>query len=198
MGHLYIFMGKSASGKDTLYRRVMERHPEMRPVITYTTRPIRAGETEGQEYHFVTAGQMESMQSSGKVVECRCYQTVKGPWYYFTADDGQIDLEKGDSCMITTLAGYRQIRRFYGEERVVPLYIEADDIVRLERSLQREKQQSEPCAAEVCRRFLADEEDFSEENLARSCIRNRIENRSLERAAERIESIIEQVRGERS
>lgn len=189
MGHLYIFMGKSASGKDTLYREVMKRHPQLRPVITYTTRPIRAGETDGKEYYFVSEERLQEMQSSGKVVECRCYQTVKGPWYYFTADDGQIDFDKGDSCMITTLAGYEQIRDFYGAERVIPLYIEVDDMVRMERSLSREKEQEQPCVAEVCRRFLADEEDFAEENLIRLGIGKRIENDSLERAITQIEEI---------
>ena len=190
MGHLYIFMGKSASGKDTLYREVMERHPQLRPVITYTTRPIRVGETDGKEYHFVSEEQMQEMQSSGKVVECRCYQTVKGPWYYFTADDGQIDFDKGDSCMITTLAGYEQIREYFGTERVIPLYIEVDDMLRMERSLSREKEQAQPCVAEVCRRFLADERDFSEENLARLDISERIENSSLDRAIAHIEKIL--------
>lgn len=190
MGHLYIFMGKSASGKDTLYREVMERHPQLRPVITYTTRPIRVGETDGKEYHFVSEEQMQEMQSSGKVVECRCYQTVKGPWYYFTADDGQIDFDKGDFCMITTLAGYEQIRDYFGTEQVIPLYIEVDDMLRMERSLSREKEQAQPCVAEVCRRFLADEKDFAEENLARLDIRERIENSSLERAITHIEKIL--------
>lgn len=190
MGYLYIFMGKSASGKDTLYRKLMERHPELSPVITYTTRPIRAGETEGKEYHFVSEKQLQQMRVMGKVVECRCYQTVKGLWYYFTADDGQIDFEKGDSCMITTLEGYEQIRNFYGKERVVPLYIEVDDIVRMERSLQREKEQKQPCVAEVCRRFLADEEDFAEEKLKRLGIREKIENFSLNQALYQIEETL--------
>ena len=190
MGRLYILMGKSASGKDTLYRKVMESHPELAPVITYTTRPIRAGETEGKEYHFVSEERLKEMQAAGKVVECRCYQTMKGPWYYFTADDGQIDFAKGDSCMITTLEGYEQIRNFYGKELVVPLYIEVEDMVRMERSLLRERQQAKPCVAEVCRRFLADEEDFSEENLKRLGIDERIENLSLEQALCQIEGLL--------
>lgn len=190
MGHLYIFMGKSASGKDTLYRKIMESHPELSPVITYTTRPIRTGETEGKEYHFVSEEKLHQMQKEGKVVECRCYQTVKGRWYYFTADDGQIDFDKGNSCMITTLEGYEQIRNFYGKKRVIPLYIEVEDMVRMERSLLREKQQAQPCVAEVCRRFLADEKDFADENLARLGIDKRIDNISLEQALSQIEETL--------
>lgn len=190
MGKLFVFMGKSASGKDTLYRLVMEKYRNLHPVIPYTTRPIRAGESEGAEYHFVTEEEMEKMQRRNQIVECRCYQTVKGPWYYFTAEDGQIDFEKGDFALISTLEGYEQIRNFYGGERVVPLYIEVEDMLRMERSLAREKQQEKPCVAEVCRRFLADEEDFSEENLQRLGITNRISNISLEHALDQISTII--------
>ena len=190
MGKLFVFMGKSASGKDTLYRLVMEKYRNLHPVIPYTTRPIRAGETEGAEYHFVTEEEMAKMQRRNQIVECRCYQTVKGPWYYFTAEDGQIDFEKGDFALISTLEGYEQIRNFYGGERVVPLYIEVEDMLRMERSLAREKQQEKPCVAEVCRRFLADEEDFSEENLHRLVFTIRISNISLEHALEQISTIM--------
>ena len=190
MGTLFVFLGKSASGKDTLYRLVMEKYRNLHPVIPYTTRPIRAGETEGAEYHFVTEEEMAKMQRRNQIVEYRCYQTVKGPWYYFTAEDGQIDFEKGDFALISTLEGYEQIRNFYGEERVVPLYIEVEDMLRIERSLAREKQQEKPCVAEVCRRFLADEEDFSEENLQRLGITNRISNISLDHALDQISTFI--------
>lgn len=191
MGFLFVFMGKSATGKDTLYRHIMERHKELKPVITYTTRPIRSGETEGKEYHFVTVEQLEEWKRQQRVVECRCYQTVKGPWYYFTLDDGQIDFSQGNSCMISTLEGYEQIRRFYGKERVIPLYIQVPDILRIERSLAREKEQETPCVAEVCRRFLADEEDFCEDNLERLGISQRIENISLEDAILQIEKTVD-------
>ena len=133
---------------------------------------------------------MAKMQRRNQIVEYRCYQTVKGPWYYFTAEDGQIDFEKGDFALISTLEGYEQIRNFYGEERVVPLYIEVEDMLRIERSLAREKQQEKPCVAEVCRRFLADEADFSEENLQRLGIAVRISNISLEHALDQISTII--------
>jgi guanylate kinase len=180
-------MGKSASGKDTLYRLVMENHPELKSVVPYTTRPIRAGEENGREYYFVSENELKCLEKEKKVVECRCYQTVKGDWYYFTADDGQIDLEKGNFCLISTLEGYIGIRSYFGEKNVVPLYIEVDDFVRMERSLKRERQQANPCVAEVCRRFLADEEDFAEEKLRAAGICERIQNDTLEEALRELE-----------
>ena len=53
MGRLFVFMGKSASGKDTLYGELLARYPEIHAVIPYTTRPIREGETDGGAYYFV-------------------------------------------------------------------------------------------------------------------------------------------------
>lgn len=191
MGKLFVIMGKSASGKDTLYRLIMERHPELRPVVPYTTRPIRAGEKEGREYHFVTDETLHRMERENRVVECRCYETVKGPWNYFTADDGQINLEEANSCLISTLEGYIGIRNFYGAGQVVPLYIAVDDFVRIDRSLKREMEQKNPCVAEVCRRFLADEADFSEEKLQQAGITEEILNVSLQEALEEIEKRID-------
>lgn len=50
---------------------------------------------------------------------------------------------------------------------MVPLYLEVSDETRLLRSIDRERQQASPKYAEICRRFLADEEDFKPENLLR-------------------------------
>ena len=190
MGRLFVFMGKSASGKDTLYERVMERNPALRKVVPYTTRPIRAGEAEGREYHFVTEDQMRALADAGKIVERRCYETVKGNWYYFTAEDGQIDFSQGNYGMISTLEGYEKLRDYYGGDQVAPIYIEVNDFLRMERALFREKQQANPCVAELCRRFLADEKDFSEEKLVQLGINNRVDNTSLDDATAQIETII--------
>lgn len=187
MGYLYVFMGKSASGKDTVYREIMKRNSWLHPVVPYTTRPIRQGEREGREYHFVTPEQLQRSQKEGKVVECRCYETVNGPWYYYTAEDGQIDFSCGDYAMISTLEGFEKIRAFYGVDKVKPIYIEVEDLTRIQRALKREKQQLKPCVAEVCRRFLADEEDFSEKRLQQLQISYRFENDTLDKVISQIE-----------
>ena len=130
------------------------------------------------------------MQKEGRVIEMRTYQTVHGPWSYFTADDGQIDLEQGDSLLIGTLEVYEKLVDYFGEEHVVPLYIHVDDGQRLLRAVQREMQQAEPKYAELCRRFLADEEDFSEEKLNAAGISRIFENRDRNKVTEEIEAYI--------
>lgn len=174
-------MGKSASGKDTIYKRLLEEESIcLKKIVPYTTRPIRQEETNGVEYFFVTEAQLNALEIQRKIIECRVYNTIHGKWYYFTADDGQIDLDREDYLMITTLEGYEKIRNYFGKERVVPIYIEVEDGLRLERALKREKQQSMPKYKEMCRRFLADSEDFSEDNLKAQHIEKRYANIDFE------------------
>jgi len=170
-------MGKSASGKDTIYAELLSRTElNLRPIILYTTRPIRAKETNGVEYHFVTADVLRQMQAEGKVIELRTYDTVQGPWHYFTADSDAVDMEHFNYLALGTLVSYEKIRDYYGADRVVPLYIEVEDGRRLERAMKREKKQAVPDYSEMCRRFLADQEDFSEENITHAGIERRFLN----------------------
>ena len=72
-----------------------------------------------------------------------------------------------NSLIIGTLESYEQIRNYFGKENIYPIYVEVDNGLRLQRALDREKSQETPQYTEMCRRYLADEEDFSEENLRR-------------------------------
>ena len=190
MGKIYYVMGKSSSGKDTIYKKMLERHPWFRTIVPYTTRPIREGERNGVEYFFVDEERLREMQESEQVIEVRSYNTRCGIWTYFTADDGQIDLDAHDYLVIGTLVSYRALREYFGEEKLIPVYIEVDDGLRLARAVERERRQAEPKYTELCRRFLADEEDFSEENLSRAGITRRFANRDLDACLEEIEEYI--------
>lgn len=163
MSRVFCLVGKSCSGKDTLYARILERHPELVPVILHTTRPRRPGEVDGQTYHFVTEDQLRRYEAEGRVLEKRVYQTTRGPWTYFTL---RFALD-ADRLLITTLEGVRALMGCYGPEHIRMVYLHVDDRTRLLRYIDRESQQETPDYAEVCRRFLADQEDFSQERLAR-------------------------------
>ena len=191
MGKIFYLMGKSASGKDSIYKKLHSLYPQLQTLVLYTTRPMRDGEQEGVEYHFIDGLHLESLQRDGKVIEVRTYQTVYGPWSYATVDDGQIDLAKKDYLVIGTLDSYEKLRNYYGKEALIPLYITVDDGVRLERALLRERQQKEPKYAELCRRFLADAKDFSEENLKNAGITRRFENKDMNACLEEIKLFIQ-------
>ena len=192
MGKIYYLMGKSSSGKDTMFKKLIEdKELDLKTIVGYTTRPMREGETEGVEYHFVGEDTMRSLENQGKVIERRSYSTVHGVWNYFTVDDGQIEPEGEDKyLLIGTLESYEKVRDYFGEKCLVPLYITVDDGERLQRALDRERTQDKPRYAEMCRRFLADEKDFSEENIARCGINKRYENDDLGKCFEEIKNVI--------
>lgn len=190
-GKLYVLIGKSASGKDSIAKRLLsDATLGLRPVIPYTTRPIREGEKDGVDYNFCTLRKYWSLREKHRIIESRTYKTVYGEWNYFTADDGQIDLEKSDSLTVGTLDSVRSFRNYFGIENVVPIYIEVEDGERLQRALNREKNEREPRYEEMCRRFLADQRDFSEENLTKSAIAVRYENDLLDHVVREITELI--------
>ena len=192
MAKIFFVLGKSCSGKDTIFKKLKEDGElNLNTVTGYTTRPMREGETNGVEYFFVNNEELKALKNQGKVIECRDYNTVYGVWSYFTVDDGQINLEKGNYLYIGTLESYEQMVRYYGKEVVVPIYVEVETGERLARAVNRERQQENPKYTELCRRFLADEEDFCEENIKKAGIKNRYENNRLERC---IEEIVEDIR----
>lgn len=187
MGRIYYLLGKSATGKDTLYKEILKRRPKLRTVTMYTTRPIREGETDGVEYFFTGREELERQLASGKVIESRTYQTIAGPWTYYTVDDGQFDVADDESClMIGTLESYEKMCTYFEAGKMVPVYIEVPDGIRLLRAVKREENQKKPNYREVCRRYLADEKDFSEENLFRLGITKRYQNTDMEMCVEEI------------
>lgn len=159
---IFCLVGKSCSGKDTLCARILERHPELVPVIPHTTRPRRTGEVEGQNYWFVTGEQLRQYEARGQVIEKREYHTVQGLWTYFTL---RFPLDR-DRILITTLEGARALMDAYGPQAVRIVYLHADDRARLLRCIDREERQEHPDYAELCRRFLADQSDFAPDRLA--------------------------------
>lgn len=192
MGKICYIMGKSSSGKDTVFKELKERLTELKTIILYTTRPIRAGETDGVEYHFTDEAGLKQMDEEGRVIEMRAYNTKHGIWKYFTADDGEIDLENSNYIVIGTLESYTAMRNYFGADTLIPVYVEVEDGLRLSRALGRERKQSEPKYAELCRRFLADQEDFSEENLEKAGIKRRFINDELEKCLEEIKKYLGQ------
>ena len=190
MGKIYYMMGKSSSGKDTIYKEIRKELPYLKTLTLYTTRPMREGEQNGVEYYFVSNEILDKYKNEGKIIELRTYQTVYGDWKYATIDDGQINLDKNDYLMIGTLESYVKTKAYYGTENLIPLYIEVEDGERLMRAIARERRQEHPGYEEVCRRFLADQKDFSEDNLREAGITRRYQNDDKVRCKEEIVEVI--------
>lgn len=187
MGKIFYLMGQSSIGKDTIYKKLLEEKKlALKRIVTYTTRPIRQGEIDGMEYHFVGSSQLEQIRDNGKLIEVRSYHTYHGVWQYFTVDDSQIDLNKTDYLIIGTLESYMKTKEYFGEDKLIPILITLDDGVRLQRALDRERMQEEPKYQELCRRFLADAVDFSKEKIEEAGITRFFYNDDLDRIMEEI------------
>ena len=192
MSKIFFVLGKSCSGKDTIFRYLKEKKElNLKTVVGYTTRPMRVGEENGKEYFFVERDELEKLKGEGKIIECRDYNTVYGIWSYFTVDDGQINLGKDNYLYIGTLQSYMEMTKYYGDDVVVPLYIEVETGERLSRAVKREREQSNPKYTELCRRFITDEEDFEEENIRKAGINKRYINSDLDKC---ISEIVETIR----
>lgn len=191
MGKIVYLMGKSSTGKDTIFRELYRSTDlKLNMIVPYTTRPIRIGETDGLEYFFTDEATYQEIKKSGKVVEERAYNTCHGLWRYYTVDDGNVDLMQNSYIIIGTLEAYLKMKEYYGVDKLIPVMIELDDGVRLQRALNREKKQQEPKYEEMCRRYLADSEDFSEEKLLAAGITRRFKNDNLRRCINEIKEYI--------
>lgn len=193
MGKIVYLMGKSSSGKDTIYKEILkDSRIELHTIVPYTTRPIRDGERDGVEYFFTDERGYQALTARGKIIEERIYHTFHGPWRYFTVDDGQIVLDRDNYIMIGTLDAYSHIKEYFGADKVLPVMIELDDGIRLQRALDRERSQEQPKYEELCRRFLADSEDYGGEKLKEAGIDRTFCNDDLKKCKEEILCYIEQ------
>ena len=190
---IYYLMGKSASGKDSIFHKLLEKGHFQR-LIPYTTRPMREGEAEGQEYHFISEEEFEKLISTGEMAEHRIYDTVFGKWYYGTVlpkeAESAVQTERAAKkryLAIGTLESYLQLKEKLGERGIFPLYIEVPDEIRLERAFLRQEGGGKKTREEILRRFKADDEDFSEDKLAQAGIRKRYPNTDLTECTKEIE-----------
>lgn len=102
-----------------------------------------------------------------------------------------MNLERESYCLIGTLEAWNAMCQYFGREKMIPVYIEVEDGTRLIRAVERERTQEHPGYEELCRRFLADAKDFSEENLKNAGITRRFENKDMNACLEEIKLFIQ-------
>ena len=70
MGKIFCLMGKSSSGKDTIFKEINnDKDLNLKPIISYTTRPKRINETNGVEYFFINKDELNKFEEENKVIE---------------------------------------------------------------------------------------------------------------------------------
>ena len=164
MGKIFYIMGKSASGKDTIYKELMEKMPKFHSIVPYTTRPMREGEKDGVEYFFVDQERFDEMMDEEKIIEFRSYNTKCGIWTYFTADDGQIELWQYDYLVIGTIESYYALKEYFGDDVMVPLYTRSRRWIKTVEGVRKRTGTAETAVCRTvqkiscrCRRFLGGE-----------------------------------------
>lgn len=107
MGRLFGIIGASGSGKTTIGRSVFGANRE---VISTTTRPMRSGEVNGKDYHFIDNDEFEYYDSIGKFGET---DQFGGFHYGLQIKDIDEKLKDGDAFVVVTFAGFEQLKEVY-------------------------------------------------------------------------------------
>ncbi|MFM7243208.1 MAG: guanylate kinase [Planctomycetaceae bacterium] len=85
-GKLVVISGPSGVGKTTLLRRLLADLPHVIPSVSATTRPPRAGERDGVDYHFLSLEEFERRRARGEFLEC-CQVYGRRHWYGTLVDE---------------------------------------------------------------------------------------------------------------
>lgn len=188
---IYFLMGRSASGKNHIQEALLlDESLLLEQVVLYTTRPRRKEEEDGKDYHFVDLEKIKEYRKENKIIEERIYHTKGGDWIYATVKDETFEKNK-NLLVIGTLESYEKYCKYFGNERVVPIYISVDEKILLERAIKREEKEENPNFKEVKRRFYADGKDFLKENLEKLGIKNCFENNGkIEDCIDKIKSFL--------
>lgn len=105
---LFIVSGPAGCGKTTLVEKVVKEHPEVRRLVTTTTRDPRKGEVEGGDYYFQSRSSFEARIAAEEFIE---YATYNGNLYGLTKSEMHAKLEIGPAIAILDVQGADTIRK---------------------------------------------------------------------------------------
>ena len=132
---MLIILGCSRSGKSTLEEYIVER-THFKKTISYTTRPIREGEVDGIDYHFVDEEMFNKLESEGFFVETATYSAN---WKYGLPKNECTN----DAIAVLTPKGYRRLLKYIQRNpdlniNLTSIYLKTDKASRLIKLLQRD------------------------------------------------------------
>ena len=129
--YLFVVLGPSGTGKDTIVARLLADHPEIRHTISATTRAPREGEQDGVNYYFVSKEDFERKLQNDEIVEHTCYC---GNYYGTLRSEIERHMrEKTPVILVIEVEGAGNIKRLYPGATTV--FVLPPDIQELERRL---------------------------------------------------------------
>ena len=159
---ILILCGKSASGKDTTLKKLVEKYNYI-PIISTTTRPIREGEKNGVDYNFISKEEFNWKIAKDMFLEYRSYNTlfndIPDTWYYGT-EKQELDPKK-IYISVLDFDGAREVQKYYGRDNTIIIYISCPDLIRENRA----KQRGSFDQTEWDRRLKDDEIKFSDDKV---------------------------------
>lgn len=155
---LVVLVAESCAGKDTVLKVLVDKY-NMRRVVSHTTRPIRKNEVNGIDYHFVSREEFLELESQGKFIETREYNTIQDGeptvWYYGVTQE-EVSLEKGNAVIILDIQGLQHMEEYLSRKDMMSFYIRVNQEERLKRAKARGDSEDE-----VLRRLADDKIKFA-------------------------------------
>ena len=182
-GNVFVISAASGTGKATLVSRLVQQHPNVRVSVSHTTRPPRAGEVNGQHYHFVSEEEFVRLAGEGAFLE---HAQVFGNYYGTSYESVQSMCEQGyDVILEIDVQGAQQVRKALPE--ALSIFILPPSLAVLEQRLRQRQTDSE----EVIARRLSEAVDEIQQALTFDYV---VSNRSLQQAEEELWCIFQAAR----
>jgi guanylate kinase len=138
-GLLYVLSSPSGAGKSTISRMLLECDDGVALSISATTRPIRPGEVDGQDYHFVSDAEFDEMVGKGEFLE---WAHVFGHRYGTLKREVVRTIEEGrDVLLDIDWQGTQQLKQV--DPDIVRVFILPPSMTELERRLRARGTDSE-------------------------------------------------------
>ena len=150
---MIVIIGKTASGKDTIVKKLCDEN-DFNKIITYTTRPPRTNEINGKTYSFISQEDFEYKIHNNFFAEYKSYNSEFGKWYYGTSEESILN-SNNNSIIILTPQGYSDITKKYPNVNFKCIYLYANNETIKKRLLSRGDNKEE-----AARRIEHDNEDF--------------------------------------
>lgn len=177
--NLFLMTAPSGAGKTSLVHALLQRHPNLRFSVSYTTRPKRPAEVEGRDYHFVNEAEFRRMVTAGEFLEHarvfeHCYGTARRAV--------ENELAQGHDLLLEIdWQGAAQVRR--AMPGAVSIFILPPSCAELQRRLRKRATDSEAVIERRLREAVADMRHWPEFDYV-------IVNDDFERAVAELEAVL--------